>query len=219
MPVKMNETYGRLTIVGIATTKRGRSGWECLCLCGNTKIVEGYRLTNGDTRSCGCLRREVSAARCFKHGRTHSGAWKSWVNMLTRCTNPNSSSYHFYGGRGVTIAPEWMAFENFFADMGERPEGLSLDRIDTYDHYRPGNCRWANTKTQGRNRRGSVLDMETAQEIRQRISAGATRDDLAIEFGVTKSAIQHVIHKRSWHDAETLRWSDPNARLIRLDTP
>jgi hypothetical protein len=117
----------------------------------------GGNLRSGDVRSCGCLQREIIARRNRTHGHSVRGAetptYRSWKAMHTRCTNPNPSTWAHYGGRGIEICERWRSFESFLEDMGERPEGTSIDRIDVDGNYEPGNCRWATPTEQRANRR------------------------------------------------------------------
>jgi hypothetical protein len=92
-----------------------------------------------------------------RHGLTYTGAWRSWVTIFARCESPSDSNYPLYGARGISVCERWRVFENFLADMGERPDGMSLDRINSDGNYEPGNCRWATIKQQNRNRRNNVL--------------------------------------------------------------
>lgn len=150
--------YGRLLVQAAGTpTPQGKSRWWCLCDCGNRSLVVGSDLRSGNTTSCGCRKEELRAARFTTHGfrasgRTHP-SYPSWANMLQRCTNPNDPAYRHYGGRGITVCERWQSFENFLADMGERPEGLTLDRTDNEGNYEPGNCKWATRAQQSANRR------------------------------------------------------------------
>lgn len=154
----------RLTVIaeiGRKTPKNRR--WLCLCDCGNYTEVDTGPLNFGNTKSCGCLRaesslRNIEGARApIKHGNSRrsgwSGAYSSWSAMRTRCTNPNSKSWAYYGGRGISFHPPWRDFQAFLRDMGDRPQGLTLDRIDPDKDYGPGNCRWASRLEQSRNRR------------------------------------------------------------------
>jgi hypothetical protein len=134
--------------------------WRCLCDCGNERLIDGAKLRNGESRSCGCLQKELQSSRIaqsnLRHGHNKKGqqtkTHKSWVAMLHRCRGQNYSDYYRYGGRGITVCERWHLFENFLADMGERPEGKTLDRIDVYGNYTPENCRWATLSEQQRNK-------------------------------------------------------------------
>ena len=126
--------------------------WLCVCECGAEKAVASGRLLSGRSRSCGCLREEIRTA----HGKHKSKVYQTWEAMLQRCTNRNHNSYCRYGGRGIAVCKSWQVFENFYKDMGERPEGASLDRIDNNLGYCKENCRWATTKEQARNKSSNV---------------------------------------------------------------
>ena len=156
--------YGRLVVLHRAGSDRWKQSlWRCACDCGAETTVRGRDLRDGATRSCGCFHREVSAVGASElgkanktHGMTDSPEWRSWQAAVTRTHNPNCDSWRHYGGRGITMSPDWLGsggFERFYAELGPRPDGHSLDRIDNDKGYEPGNCRWATAKQQINNRR------------------------------------------------------------------
>ena len=146
------QVFGRWTVLKRGENQNGTAMWLCKCECGNINTVQGGHLRNGHSKSCGCFKRELAAERCTTHGMVDSREYSSWKAMKKRCLNPNDIGFKRYGGRGITVCPEWMVFENFYADMGERPEGTSLDRIDNSKGYFSDNCRWSTDKQQCNNR-------------------------------------------------------------------
>jgi len=153
------QRFGRLLVLGyVGVGSYSSSLWLCLCDCGKETFVTASCLQRSrGTKSCGCLQREWSSrkAKARKtHGMTGSREYISYQAMLTRCENEKASDYKNYGGRGISVCKRWRdSFENFYSDMGTRPEGTSLDRIDNDGNYEPGNCRWSTRLQQGNNQR------------------------------------------------------------------
>ena len=145
--------FGFATVLRPRGSDKKKSFWECVCDCGNVFVTKGVYLKRGATRSCGCLVGENNK----KHGGVGTPEYRSWVAMRNRCFNKKNHAYKRYGGRGIKVASRWGNFENFLSDMGKRPIGTSLDRIDNDGDYKPSNCRWATRKQQGTNKRNNKI--------------------------------------------------------------
>lgn len=152
--------FGRL--VAVACCGRNPTRWQCRCDCGGVIAVRGCHLATSHVRSCGCLRREKMAALHTTHGQCFTPTWQSWAGMLGRCSNPKKKNYY---GRGIIVCEEWRSFQKFFEDMGERPLGTTLDRIDNDGNYERRNCRWATSKEQRANQRFRKLRKQAPETL------------------------------------------------------
>lgn len=158
-PLHAGDRFDRWTVLEQATDGR-HATYLCRCDCGTVKAVRERGLRYGGSRSCGCLMLETArfGPKHGTHRQSTSPTYKSWASMKDRCTNPRNRNFYRYGGRGINICEKWLGgFEAFLDDMGERPAGSSIDRIDNNGSYEPGNCRWATHKQQQNNRRDTVL--------------------------------------------------------------
>lgn len=165
------KTFGRLLILRefsqLDSNGHKRRYFRCQCKCGKITMPLTFSVKSGAVQSCGCYhadetrKRMKGKQRGFKHGHRlrnyESPTHKTWRSMKNRCLNENSPDYPRYGKSGVTVCERWINFQNFLTDMGIRPENRSLDRINPFGNYEPGNCRWATALEQGRNRRKTYV--------------------------------------------------------------
>ncbi len=166
MPSKLNLTghkFERLSVIEEhGRDKHGFVIWKCICDCNKVILVSGTNLKSGHTKSCGCYKNERTVERLTKHGRASTKnndsrkVYAIWASMKARCSNPNNISYHYYGGRGIQVCDRWKTFENFLADMGEKPDNYSLERVDVNGDYNPQNCIWILRSEQSLNTRRTI---------------------------------------------------------------
>lgn len=188
----LGERFGRLVVTEVHPDRYATA----LCDCGKTVKVKTYNLSSGNTKSCGCFLDEERIKRKLKHGMTYTRTYSIWCSILNRCHTKTATSWERYGGRGITVCDAWLKFENFFADMGECPDGLSIDRIDNALGYYKENCRWATSSEQARNKR-------TTRFVTYR---GETKRviEWAEIFGVPYRSLYYKLKHRNWDMEATL---------------
>jgi hypothetical protein len=205
--------FGRLVLTSQAANRGRRTAWHYRCDCGNRGVVTGACVVHSDQRSCGCLQREA-ASRIGKenasHGHTRRGhrsrTYASWSAMVERCTREKHHAWANYGGRGITVCERWLigdqgigGFECFLADMGERPSGMSIDRINNERGYEPNNCRWTDDVQQVRNRRSVKMKPESVQRLREQAAAKvASMAVLADRYGISKAQAYRIVNRERW---------------------
>lgn len=224
MPKTSNLTsqrFGRLVAI-TATEKRVNSNviWHCVCDCGKAAFSQATHLLSGRRVSCGCAKiagtqirkKQPRHGHCIESKSTPT--YRTWSGMQSRCFNKNVPGYKHYGGRGIIVCKRWQTFENFLHDMGEKPAGLSIDRIDVNGNYEPANCRWATNKEQSQNKRNTRLVLNNgvfvmASDISkslggerhlvgERLAAGWNHKDATTKPLMTKSQIAAQRNKKRW---------------------
>lgn len=191
--------FNRWTVLARAdNTAGGQAQWLCKCDCGNMKILTSVVIRRGMSKSCGCYRLEMESTINLKHGHTSNGVsptYHSWVNMKSRCNCRTNIGFENYGGRGISVCERWNKFENFLSDMGDKPKGKSLDRIDTNGNYCKENCRWASNKEQGRNKRNNILLTHNGET--------KTISEWAEITGINRRTLEQR-HHNGWSDGKTI---------------
>lgn len=213
------QKYGRLTAVNNTGKKNLRNFiWNFKCDCGSTVELPSGEVRRGRVGSCGCLGKELARERMKKiqslgteaaktHGMTNTRTFVSWDSMKQRCLNPNHKSYCEYGGKGVEVCDRWInSFENFLADMGERPIGTTLDRKDGSLGYTPENCRWATFEQQGNNRKTNVFLEHDGKKL--------TVTQWSKIVGISNKAISYRL-KSGWSVKDALTISADHANKKR----
>lgn len=180
-----SQVFGRLIVLRqVSGRLRGSSMWECRCECGNIKITSSNMLRTGHCKSCGCLNLKAQRETHTKHGMHATPTYAAWKDMKRRCLNQNAPNYPGYGGRGIRVCGRWLdSFDNFLADMGVRPYGLTLERENNNGNYEPGNVVWASRDTQANNtRRNRYVTIDGVTK---------TVSQWAKQVGIHRGAIRH----------------------------
>ena len=201
----VGQRFGRLVVAARSSKSDANHNayWECSCDCGGTKIARGSHLRSQLVPSCGCYTREVRSENGRKsktHGMSRSPEYRVWAEMIQRCTNPNSTAYHDYGARGISVDQSWLSFDSFIADMGRRPTpNHTIERINNSLGYSAVNCVWETRTRNLRNRRNN----------RMLTLGGKTQcvGDWADELGVKRHAIQSRV-SRGWSDQRALTFNN-----------
>jgi hypothetical protein len=193
--LNIGEQYGLWTIVG--------GNWSrpiCKCACGTEKEVGGFDLRSGKSKGCGCARKELIAKvgkANRRHGYADSPTQRSWVEMRRRCYASHRKEYQNYGGRGIEVCERWRdSFDNFLADMGERPSGYTLERCDNNGNYCPENCCWIPRREQERNKRTNSVHEFNGRRM--------TVVEASETFGVKAGTIYQRL-RRGWTANECIR--------------
>lgn len=188
--------FGKLTVIKKShKDKRGEWYWLCKCDCGNLKTVSGFKLRSGNTKSCGCLQKEIRESGVLRrtHGMTNSRLYYEWNNMRGRCKNPKNIMYHAYGERGISVCHEWDAsFDSFmkWAISNGYRDDLTLDRIDVNGNYCPENCRWITSKEQCLN--------TTRNHLITAFGRTQTIKEWSDETGIKYDTIERRINQYGW---------------------
>lgn len=188
------QRFGKLVVLRKLTEKNGQNYlWLCQCDCGSLVKSKSGRLRDGDLKSCGCLRE--------KHGDHKSRLYQTWADMKTRCFCKNNGRYQSYGGRGITVCPEWLKYSAFksWAMANEYADNLQIDRIDNNGNYEPSNCRWVTPAKNTRNRNCVILSEQDVIEIRHLLfNYNITIEAISHKYGVGRTIISNIKNNKKW---------------------
>lgn len=191
--------FGRWTVIEqVGVDGRGEKMYRCQCDCGNIRTVRSSNLRGGKSSSCGCFANELVSKRSRTHGMSNSRIFYIWGGMLNRCNNPNDYHYKWYGGRGISVCPEWMqSFESFYewSITNGYSDEMSIDRIDNDGNYEPSNCRWITHREQMHNTCRNVM---LTYEGKTMCAIEWSR-----EVGIKEGTIRYR-KKHGWSDEKTL---------------
>ena len=215
--------FNRWTIVSepYSRCKGGALYVDCVCECGTQRAVLLGSIRRSASKSCGCLKKEIARNLFTKHSKIDTKEYYAWKSMKQRCSNPKSKAYKDYGGRGITYDPRWESFENFYADMGERPEGTTLDRIDVNGNYCKENCRWSAWSEQMHNKRKQKRGGESSSDFIGVYYSKITSDWEAclVKDGVTmlRKRFPNEIQAAIAYDQQSLicYGDEPNKELLK----
>ena len=198
----VGETFGRWTVLAFAgygdrEQLSKNAMWSCVCECGTKRDVLGRNMIYGLTKACGCVSSEMTTRRNKTHGMSESVEYTAWVSMWGRVrAKEGDKDFARYGGRGIACCDRWKSFEAFYEDMGPRPPGHSIDRIDNDLGYSPENCRWTTAKRQARNRVSSRIVSAFGESL--------PLADWAERFGVQYQMLWARIFVLNWSPEEAL---------------
>ncbi len=172
--IAIGQRFNMLTIIEELPRRNNLRWFKCRCDCGTIKPFRLHVLKRTLNKSCGCHKRKMAT----KHNMVKSREYASWENMIQRCTNPNSRKYEMYGGRGIMVCDEWKkSFEQFYKDMGPRPQGTSIDRIDSNKGYFKSNCKWSNLREQ-------LINVRWFKQLVRHDGQLLTVDDWIVKLGL-----------------------------------
>lgn len=206
------QTFGRLTVDEMVYVVGKDSQALCSCRCGCKVVALAYNLKNGNTQSCGCLAREGRSARGRllgqiqgkknrTHGMSKTPTYVSWLDARKRCFSQQNKRYPQYGGRGISMCHSWAkSFDAFLSDMGTKPEGMTLERVDVDGDYTKDNCTWATKAQQSQNTRRTKASWPTVREMRARHAKGETSSSLARHFGMSWSNAKMIVSGATWRE-------------------
>lgn len=203
--------FGRLTVMKQDTARDGdRIRWLCRCSCGKSNVsILSASLMKGITRSCGCIRSEMIATRSTTHGMSRKSEYNIWTSMKDRCSNPNSPDSPDYHKRGIRVCSRWERFENFYADMGPRPPGFYIDRINNDGDYSPENCKWVSPIDSARNRRSNrILTFKGESK---------TMTEWSEILGIHQATLSNRINTYGWSVEKSLSTPARKIRKRRVD--